>query len=65
MTITLKVPSIACEVCANTITKAIQNNQPSAQVSVDVGQKVVTVETDVSEVTIKQIIEESGHTIED
>ncbi len=31
MTITLKVPSIACEGCANTITKAINNQQPAEQ----------------------------------
>lgn len=64
MTITLKVPSIACEVCANTITKAIHQHQPSAKVSVDVEQKKVTVDTDASEDTIKQAIEEAGHTVE-
>ncbi|MFM7279238.1 MAG: heavy-metal-associated domain-containing protein, partial [Microcystis aeruginosa] len=42
MTITLKVPSIACEGCANTITKAINNQQPAAQISVDVANKIVT-----------------------
>ncbi len=65
MTINLKVPSIACEACANTITKAINNAQPSAQVSVDVANKIVTVDADSSEENIKQIIEEAGHTVEE
>jgi copper chaperone len=64
MTITLKVPSIACEGCANTITKAINNQQPSAQVSVDVTNKIVTVETTASQTEIEQWITEVGHTIE-
>lgn len=64
MTITLNVPTIACEVCANTITKAIQNAQPDAQISVDVPNKMVTVETQASKETIQQIITEAGHTVE-
>ncbi len=64
MSITLKVPSIACEGCADTITKAIHSQKPEATVSVDVSTKVVTVETEVSEETIKEIIEGAGHTVE-
>lgn len=64
MTITLNVPTIACEVCANTITKAIQNAQPDAQISVNVSNKIVTVETQASKETIQQIITEAGHTVE-
>ena len=63
MTITLKVPSIACEVCAETITKAITNQQPDTQVSVDVDNKTVTVETNASLTTIQQAIEAAGHTV--
>lgn len=65
MTITLKVPSIACNVCAETITKAIKNEQPSAQVNVDVTGKIVTVETDAPETQIKNAIISAGHTIAD
>lgn len=61
MSITLKVPSIACQVCATTITKAIQNSEPDAQVTVDVSNKVVTVETQASEAKIKEIIVNAGH----
>lgn len=65
MSITFKVPSIACEACANTITKAVQREKPEAIISIDVSAKIVTVETEVSAETIKKIIEEAGHTIED
>ncbi len=63
MTIQFKVPSIACEVCANTITKAIQNQQADAQVTVDIANKIVTVETGASEEVIKKLIEGAGHNI--
>ena len=65
MTITLKVPSIACEVCASTITKAIQSQQPDAQVAVDVASKIVTVETTATPETIKTAIANAGHQIAD
>lgn len=65
MTITLKVPSIACEVCAKTITTAIKNNEPAAEVTVDVADKIVTVETQASENQIKKAIIAAGHTIDD
>ncbi|MGB5593779.1 MAG: heavy-metal-associated domain-containing protein [Crocosphaera sp.] len=65
MTITLKVPSIACGACAKTITKAIQGQKPEAQVSIDVDAKIVTVETEASTEIIKEIITEAGHTIAD
>lgn len=65
MTITLKVPSIACEVCAETITKAIKNNEPSAQINVNVADKIVTVETQAPATQIKNAIISAGHTIEE
>ncbi|MGK7874524.1 MAG: heavy-metal-associated domain-containing protein [Xenococcaceae cyanobacterium] len=64
MTIQLKVPSIACEVCAETITKEIKNHQPEAKVEVDIETKMVTVETEASQESIKQMIEIAGHTVE-
>lgn len=64
MSLSIKVPTIACEVCGNTITKAIESQQEDAQVSVDVANKVVTVETSATEAEIKAIIVGSGHTPE-
>jgi copper chaperone len=43
--ITLNVPSIACEVCAKTITTAIKNTDPQAEVNIDVETKIVQVST--------------------
>jgi len=63
MSITLKVPTIACEVCAETITKAIKNNDPSANVKVDVPSKMVVIETETSDKKIKQAITDAGHEI--
>jgi copper chaperone len=63
MTIQIQVPSIACEVCAQTITKAIKNKYSEAQVNVDVLNKIVTVDTDASETAIKETIQGAGHTI--
>lgn len=64
MNITLKVPSIACNGCADTITKAIQGQKPEAKVSIDVEAKMVTVDTDAAEDAIKEIITGAGHTVE-
>ncbi len=65
MTLTLKVPSIACEACARTITRVIENQQPEARVSVNVADKLVTVETNASESAVKEAILSVGHTIEE
>ncbi len=62
--ITLKVPSIACEVCANTITNAIKNKISNAQVSVDVVTKIVTVNNEITETQLKEIIIQAGHEVE-
>ena len=64
MTMQIKVSSIACEVCAETITKAIKNSEPNAQVSVDVDTKIVTVETQAPESQIKEAILAAGHSFE-
>ena len=63
MAIQLKVPSIVCSGCADTITKAIKNYESQADVQVDVEQKIVTVETKASEESIKQVITATGHTV--
>jgi len=59
--ISVKVPSIACEVCAETITKAIINSEPTAQVTVDIPNKIVNVETLASVDIIKGAIAQAGH----
>ena len=63
MTMQLTVPTIACEVCANAITKAIQGADATATVAVDVTTKVVTVESQLSEIDLRQTIEAAGHEV--
>ncbi|MBC6419679.1 MAG: cation transporter [Prochloron sp. SP5CPC1] len=64
MKIKFKVPSIACKVCGETITNGIKTKLPTAKVEVDVATKTVTVETTVSEDSIRKIITEVGHKME-
>jgi len=61
MAIVLNVPSIKCEGCAEAITNEIKNNDPNAQVSVDVENKTVQVETTAEERSIKDMISTAGH----
>jgi copper chaperone len=64
MALKLKVPSIVCDGCAETITETITTMEPDAKVEVDVKAKTVTVEATASEETIKQAIVATGHTVE-
>ncbi len=63
MVIELKVPSMVCEVCVATVTKAINTHEPQAKVDVDLDNKKVTIETEASEESIKTIITAAGHTV--
>ena len=65
MNIRLKVPTIACDVCARTITKAVHNLDNNAQVDVDVEEKIVSVETKKTAESIKEVIIDAGHEIEE
>ncbi|MBD1929989.1 heavy-metal-associated domain-containing protein [Trichocoleus sp. FACHB-90] len=64
MALKVKVPTIVCNGCAETITETIQTMEPDAKVEVDVQAKTVTVEAEASEETIKQAIVATGHTVE-
>ncbi len=57
------VPSISCDGCAKTITEGILTHESGAKVDVDVKEKIVSVETEASEESIKQIIVAVGHTV--
>jgi copper chaperone len=64
MALKLKVPNIACDGCADTITESIHIVEADAKVDVDVSAKTVTVESAASEESIKQAIVAAGYTIE-
>lgn len=65
MAMKIKVPSIVCEGCAETISREIKTHEPNAKVDVSIPEKMVTVETEASEASIRQMITATGHTIEE
>ena len=62
--IELKVPSMVCEGCVETLTKAIKTHEPNAKVNIDLDSKQVTVDTQASVESIKQVITATGHEVE-
>lgn len=63
MKLELTVPSMACSACADTISKAVAEVDPSAKVDADPKTKQVVVETDVAESVVKQAIEGAGYPV--
>ena len=57
----LKVPQMTCGHCAATIEKAVKSLDPAAKVQVDLGTKIVTVETASDETSVKDAIEAAGY----
>ncbi|BAZ14729.1 hypothetical protein NIES4071_65730 [Calothrix sp. NIES-4071] len=63
MTLQLKVPDMACGACGATITEAIKAIDPTADVQTDPKTKLVNVETQASEVEVKQAITTAGYSV--
>ena len=63
MSITFTVPDLACSACVDTVTKAIQAVDTSAQVKANPKTKQVEVATTASEAAIQQAIVEAGYTV--
>ena len=61
MTIELKVPDMACNACAKTITEAIHNLDSQAIVQTDTKTKQVTIETQASVSSLKEAIVAAGY----
>lgn len=64
MNISLSVPSIACDVCAKTITKAIHNLDSTAEVSINVDTKMVEITSRKTLDELKSAIASAGHDVE-
>lgn len=64
MTINLKVPSMVCDGCIDTVKDAIKTHEPEAKVEINLETKQVEVDTKASEASIRQIITAAGHTVE-
>jgi copper chaperone len=63
MSIQLKVPTITCQGCVDTITKVIKTEESGATVDVNLEEKLVTVDAEMSTESIKQLITASGHEV--
>lgn len=61
MTIQFKVPDMACGACAENITKAVLEVDPTAEVKADPKTKQVTIETQESESSMKSAIASAGY----
>ncbi len=61
MNLTLSVPSIGCASCIETITKAIQTVDASAVVTGDAATKSLDIESQLTEVKIRELIAIAGH----
>ncbi|PIG90584.1 heavy-metal-associated domain-containing protein [Gloeocapsopsis sp. IPPAS B-1203] len=61
MTLTLKVPKMACSACVNTITEAIKSVDATATVQAEPKTKLVNVETQASETVVKEALASVGY----
>jgi copper chaperone len=64
MQLQLKVPSMACSACAETITKAVVAVDATAKVQADPKTKLVQIETQESEATVKTAIANAGYPVD-
>ena len=63
MAIELTVPNMACSACSDTITQAVQAIDPSATVQADTKTKLVVIETQTPEATVKAAIVSAGYSV--
>ncbi len=63
MTLELKVPSMACSACVETIYQAVTAIDPKAKVEADTKTKVVQVETQQPETKVREAIANAGYPV--
>ena len=63
MSLKLSVPSVGCASCIETITKTIQSVDTTATIAGDVASKSIDIESQLSEVKIRELIAIAGHTV--
>lgn len=62
--IEIKVPSIVCEGCIETLTKAVTKLDPNAKVTGDLDSKTLTIDTTADVAAVKAAMVEVGHSPE-
>jgi copper chaperone len=60
---TLKVSGMTCGGCINAVTRAIQAQDPQAQVQVDLETQIVSLETRLSSELAAKLISDAGFSI--
>ena len=63
MSIEFKVEGMSCQHCVGAVTRAIQEQDASAQVAVDLATGKVAVQSGASVDTLKAAIDEAGYTV--
>ncbi|WP_019499512.1 heavy-metal-associated domain-containing protein [Pseudanabaena sp. PCC 6802] len=63
-TIELKIPSMACSACADTITKAVKALDASATIQADLTTKLVSITTTQAESEVKGAIAAAGYAVD-
>lgn len=63
MTLQFKVPNMACAACGETITEAVKSVDSTAMVQADPKTKLVNINTQASETTVKQAITDAGYSV--
>ncbi|BBD56431.1 heavy-metal-associated domain-containing protein [Planktothrix agardhii] len=64
MTVEIKVTSMVCQACANTVTKAIKSLDAEADIKINLETKIVNINGTPSETEIKEAIAAVGHTVD-
>jgi copper chaperone len=64
MALQFKVPNMACSACSETIAKAIQAIDPTAEIQADPQTKLVKVESQAEATAIKAAVTNAGYTVE-
>ncbi|WP_026795133.1 MULTISPECIES: heavy-metal-associated domain-containing protein [Planktothrix] len=64
MTVEIKVASMVCQACANTVTKAIKSLDAEADIKINLETKIVNINGTPSETEIKEAITVVGHTVD-
>ncbi|QWE21921.1 heavy-metal-associated domain-containing protein [Polynucleobacter sp. AP-Jannik-300A-C4] len=60
---TLKVSGMTCGGCINAVTRAVQAQDPQAQVQVDLATQIVTLETTLTPELAAELITDAGFPI--
>jgi copper chaperone len=58
--LSLKVSGMTCGGCINAVTRAVQSQDPSAKVQVDLASQTVSLETTLSQAQASQLITDAG-----